>query len=484
MSTTPFTHRACYVNFAEHLQNRWNVNLLYPDAPQRWSYEDWRAFLSMLKAFGYTCFEYWLVPTLYDRPALCNEGIYGAFARRMQQVNTIAHSLGLRTKYICVPNTIGPSWHAACPRDADDVALITHLWRHWARALTGTDIVGIFPGDPGGCNRNGCTHETFLDLALRLTEITLRENPGARIELGTWGTPFSGWGSDLRTVPGWDGSWSMLTNPTYITPETPMHIWNGTPDRARLAMDALLQRLPVFPADMMVALNLGFSPDGDALMGGDARGYAREVAFTHAITTWDYSLSEGELVTYPHWRLPRMAARRREERSVAPYCGGMHYTMSPKLNVLSLYAGGQFFLNPDADPDQVSRDFCMQVFGAEHALLGELFEAFEVVEGWGYYPRRQWSNIELLRAFDEIIVHLEASDVTQCTLPLFPDPESYRQDVLWFARHFRTMVGIHPDRDKMRQEFWSYALEIYDTIPMSVDVRAHQAADRFAAIRA
>lgn len=305
MSTTPFKHRACYVNFAEHLQNRWNVNLLYPNAPNQWSIEDWRAFRSMLKAFGYTCFEYWLAPTLYDRPALCDEGIYGAFASTMRQVNTIAHSIGLQTKYNCIPNSIGPCWYFACPHDADDAALITNLWRHWARALAGTDIVGIFPGDPGGCNRNGCTHETFLDLALGLTDITLRENPAARIELGTWGTPFSGWGSDLRSVPGWDGSWSMLTDSTYVTPETPMHLWNGTPDRARLAMDALLQRLPAFPTDMMVAINLGFSPDGDAIMGGDARGYAREVARTHAITTWDYSLSEGELVTYPHWRLPR-----------------------------------------------------------------------------------------------------------------------------------------------------------------------------------
>lgn len=294
--------------------------------------------------------------------------------------------------------------------------------------------------------------ETFLDLALELADITLHENPDAQIELGAWGTP--------------------------------VHIWNGTPIRARQALDALLQRLPSFPADMLVAINLGFSPDGDAGMGGDARGYAREIARTHDITSWDYSLSEGELVTYPHWRLPRMAARRREERNAAPYCGGMNYTMSPKLNLMSMYAAGQFFLNPSADPDRVSRDFCMQVFGPAHAQLGELFEAFEVVEGWGHYPRQQWSNVELARAFDEMIDRLEAADVTCCALPLFPDPETYRQDLLWFARRFRTLVGTQPDRAQVRQEFWSYALGIYDSIPIPVDERAHHAADRFAAIRA
>lgn len=262
-----------------------------------------------------------------------------------------------------------------------------------------------------------------------------------------------------------------------------MHIWNGTPERAREAMEALLRRLPAFPADMLVAINIGFSPDGDALMGGDARGYAREIARSHAITTWDYSLSEGELVTYPHWRLPRMAARRREERAAAPYCGGMNYTMSPKLNLLSLYAAGQFFLNPDADADQVSRDFFTHAFGAEHAILGELFEAFEVVEGWGYYPRRQWSNTELTRVFTEMIDRLEAVDPAHCELPLFPDPDSYRQDLLWFARQFLALAGAHPDRARIRRECWAHALHIYDAIPMSVDERACQAAERFAAIR-
>jgi hypothetical protein len=219
-------------------------------------------------------------------------------------------------------------------------------------------------------------------------------------------------------------------------------------------------------------------------MGGDGRAWAREIARTHEITTWDYSLGEGELICYPHWRLPRMAARRREERSAAPYAGGMLYTMTPRLNLLSLYAGGRFFLDADADPDRVSREFCAQVFGEEHAALGELFEAFEVVEGWGHYPRRQWSNEELARVFGEIVERLESADMSGCALPLFPDPESYRQDLLWFARRFGEMCDPGTDRQRIRQEYWERALSIYDHIPMSADERAEASADRFAAIRA
>jgi len=475
-----FSHRSCYVNFAEHLQNRWVPNLFFPDAPNRWSATDWRGFLGMIKAFGFTCFEYWVSPTLFDRPALERGGIYAEFAVAMRGVAEIAHSLGLQIKYISELNTIGPDWYFACPHLPEDKQLILDLWRHWARELAGADIVGLFPGDPGGCNRHGCTHETAIELALEVIDVVTAENPGARFELGTWGTPFSGWGADLLEVPGWDGSWQMLLDAGARTEQC--HIWNGKPERARQAFDYLLTRLPAFPADAMVAINLGLDPDGNATMGGDARAYARAIGEVRPVTTWDYSAAEGELICYPHWRLPRLLARRREERAAAPYIGGMSYTMTPKLNLLSLYAAGQGFLDPDTDPDLVSRAFCRQVFGPEHEMLGELFEAFEVVPGWGHVPRRQWSREVLRAVYHEITERLEAADMSQCALPLFPDPETYRQDLLWFARKFEEMAGPQPDRERIRREYWDNALAIYDVIRMSADPRAEMAARQFSEI--
>ena len=389
----------------------------------------------------------------------------------------------MQTKYLIAVNCIGPEWYFACPNEESDHRLITDLWRHWARELPETDIVGIFPGDPGGCNRNGCNHETFIDLALELTHIVREENPGGRFEIGTWGTPFSGWGKDLWHIPNWDGSWKMVRDPANVTPETPIHIWNGDRQRAAAAFAYLQKRLPEFPLDTLVAINLGLSLDSDDNMAGDASGWAREIAATNPIVSWDYSLAEGELITYPHWRLPRMASRRQEERAAAPYSGGMNYTMSPKLNLLSLYAGAQFLANPEITADEASRDFCIKVFGEENARLGELFEAFEIVDGWGHYPRRTWTNDELIVAFDEIILRLGSADISQSKLPLFPDPETYRQDILWFARKFREMVGENPDRKKIRAEFWEKALTIYDQVPRAVDERSEEAADRFCSIR-
>ena len=484
MSAPTFSHRSCYVNFAEHLQNTWNVNLLFPSAPNRWSASDWRAFFVMLRAFGFTCFEYWAPPTLWCRDTLESRGVGPVFAQEMRSVTEIAHEVGLQTKMLATVNTIGGEWFFACPKVSEDRTLIRSLWRYWARELAGTDIIGIGPGDPGGCNRNGCTHETFVDLALEIIGIVKIESPDTTVEIGTWGTPFSGWGSDLRSTPGWDGSWKMLIDEQHATPECPAHIWCGKPARADAAMHYLLRRLPEFPDETIVAINLGFSPDGDATMGGDGRAWAREIAKLRPITTWDYSVSEGELINYPHWRLPRMSARRREERSAAPYIGGMNYTMTPKLNALTLYAAGRFFLDADADLDRVSRDFCVAVFGEEHAALGELFEAFEVVSGWGHYPRRRWSKEVLRTKYAEIIERLEAADVSRCKLPLFPDPETYRHDLLWFARRFHEMAGSYPDRERIQHEYRAKALAIYDVIPMSADERADEAARGFSRILA
>jgi hypothetical protein len=479
-----FEHRSYYMNFGSHLLNNWNVNMFFPDGPNRWTRQEWAGLLDMVKAFGFTCFEWWLEPTMNDPKVLTGQKDVSRFVAAMQTVNELAHERGLMTKYIMAPNCLGHEWYFACPNESDDLLMIEQLWRYWSRALKGTDIVGIFPGDPGGCNRNGCDHNTFIDLALRLTEVTLEENPKAILEIGTWGTPFSGWGDDMRQVPNWDGSWKQLIEGQEGMIIGACHIWNGTASRARAAMNDFITRLSAFPQDSLVAINLGFSPDADAVMGGDAREYAREVSKQRRITSWDYSAVEGELIVHPHWRIPRIFSRRREERMAAPYYGAMSYTMSPKLSHLSMYAAAQAAMNPDRDPDLVSREFCHRVFGSEHGKLGELFEAFEVVPGWGHYPRRKWSKEEAHRAYLEIIEHLVAADMSRCELPLFPSPQQYHQDMLWFAKMFARLTEPDADRKAIRKEYWNRCLSIYDSVPMSADERAEQAARQFSQIMA
>jgi len=478
-----FSHRASYINFAEHLQNAWNPNMYFPGAPNEWSVEDWGSYFKMIKAFGFNIFEFWLVPTLFDRPALEGGEAQKKFAENMRNIIKVAHENGIKVKTICSTNTVGPEWYFACLNDPEDRKLSYDLWEHWMKELEGIDYVGIFPGDPGGCNRNGCTYKTYIDYAIELMHnVVLKHHPDAICTLGTWGTPFSGWDKDLHEVPNWDGSWGMLIDPLYATPEIPCHIWNGDKTRAKEAMEYLISKLPEFPENAIIEINLGFSPDATHIMGGNAKKWAREIAKQRDIVTWDYSLAEGELINYPHWRLPRMSMKMREWKATAPYIGGMSYTMTPKLNLLSQYVAGQILSDTNTCPDTASCDFCEKVFGKENRILGELFEAFEVVNGWGHHPRHDWSKADLIEAYDEIIERLEKADMSKCELPLFPDPETHRQDLLWFAKEFRKLAGDNPDREAIKKEYWDKSLAIYNVIPMSADERADLAATNFSKI--
>jgi hypothetical protein len=96
--------RIYYNNFADHLLNAYNPNMLYPDLPYCWSDEDWRQEIDMLSSFGFNALEFWLVPRLFSR-----EGLQSGW---------------------------------------------------------GLDVVAIFPGDPGACSRNGCTAETYIDRSI------------------------------------------------------------------------------------------------------------------------------------------------------------------------------------------------------------------------------------------------------------------------------------------------------------------------------
>ena len=475
--TSPaFSHRACYVNHGEHLLNAWNANLIHPNAPYQWSTQDWREFLHMLKAFGYTSFQYWLVPTMFDLPSLKGGGIYGRYAETMREVANLAHAEGLEIQCLCSINVWGPRWFYACPSIPEERANLLKLWRHWMRELAGLDAITLFPGDLGGCNLNGCTHETAIDLDLEIAGIVKEQNPRTRIEIGTWGNPFCGWGEDSVEVPGWNRSAiDLMRSGFYGFTNRDFH---GTPQRAQAAFDYLFRRLPQFPPDTTVAIN----PSLNA--GGDGTTYARQIAELRPVCTWDYYVSEGEGTVCPHWNLERMVRARRAERAAAPYIGGICYTMSPRLNLLTLYAGAQTFMDPQADPTELSSRFCASVFGEEHRPLGELMKLFGVESAMAGLPEylagvqdqlagcgarspvKNWTRNELNRAFALMIDHLEAAKPSACALPIFPDPETFRQDLLWFARKYHEMTGPNPNRALIAWQYWEKTYGIYSQAPL------------------
>ena len=466
--------RTCYVNFAEHLQNSWNVNFMYNDAPGMWGYIEWTAFIREIKAFGFNNFMFWIPPTLCKA-----ESDRESIAENLNKVIEICHTEGVSANPMLAINTIGAEWYFACPNDKTDRMKILDFWEFYADNLKGADIFTIFPGDPGGCNRNGCDHNTYLKLAAEIAHMLKSKKPDIIVEVGTWGTPFTGWGEDMRETPGWDGTFAMLIDPGINNPEIPCHIWNGSERRVQTCMRDMIKSLHLFPEDTIFSLNSGFNPDCEPIGAYDARPWTKEIAKTHRVNSWDYSASEGELICYPHYRIEKYRRKRIMEIDTAAYHGAICYTMSPKLNLLMLYSAAQLMINPYRDPDEIASQFSAMVFGDPE--IGKLMKAFEIVPGWGYEPQGR-SKKELVSDFEELIKRLKAAKGVKSKLPIFPDEEEYRQTLLWHAENFISMLGDNPDREKIRKDYWDRALSIYDNIPRAVDERSQLSASGYSNI--
>jgi hypothetical protein len=101
-----YNYRSCYVNFAGHLLNAYNPNVLHPGLRYRWSDTDWGRFVDMIADFGYNVFEFWLEPQFFCRAGL--ESDYGReLGRQMQRVIDQGHRRGVAVKMLAALSTVG-----------------------------------------------------------------------------------------------------------------------------------------------------------------------------------------------------------------------------------------------------------------------------------------------------------------------------------------------------------------------------------------
>ncbi len=433
-----FPVRVYYFNFAEHLQNAFGLNTAYDVPNGRWSRDDWRAFLEMLAAMRYTTFEFWLYPTLFSPEALKapKGSVWDKVAAEMRWVIDEAHKLGIKVEMLQAVNTMGPEWHYHCPNLPAERREILAMWEYWAKRLSNADLIGVFPGDPGGCNRNGCTHETYIDLCLDIVKVTA---PHGRFQydLGTWGTPIWGWGEALKTAPNWDGYHSGVLSG-----------WEGGPDHAKRAMDYLMKRLPGFPRDTIVSINMGFNPesDGDG-GGGSSRAYVDEIRKTHQALTWDYAASEGEGAVIPRFRVAKIISRRLKETQWG-FAGGINYTMTPKLNAIQAFAASEAYWNPKLTEAQIVDRFSRWAFGAP-GVAEQVFPYTEVSGDWG---GGGWHGPK-----GELVAHLanagKALDAVQPgprKLPVAPSPQAYRDTLRWYVDLLRRLATIGAQAEELR----------------------------------
>ncbi len=461
------SRRIYYNNFAAHLLNAFNPNTLYPDLPYRWSDEDWRRMIDMVAAFGYTTFEFWLVPRLFSRVGLASEFGY-AFGQQMRAVIEHAHTRGLQVELLCGLATVGADWHTYCPNITAEWQEIRHLWDAWTRLLP-VDIAGIFPGDPGACSRNGCTALTYIDRSIDIAHLIMGNLPDVEIEFHTWGPPFFGWGN-VQGPEGWQGEFIAEYQHT---------AWDFDRQRADVSMTHLLKRLPDFPERTSVAINMGFNSDGNPVGEQDARPWIAEIAKTRSVQSWDFSLTEGENNVVPHYRFARLFEQRRKEQACSTYRGGICFTMSPLLNQLSLYMAPQSFLAPEADPDKLAAQFYTDLFGPQGREIVPYLPLFEVIKDWGNYHEIDLPRQDYHRRMTELAELLNAlGGEERDAIPLFPDPATYRQTLSFYARLFADLSASSPDFDALRDRYWQRVYAIYDRLPAHVDPRPHQATDR------
>lgn len=467
-TATPARYRIYYNNFASHLLNAYNPNMYYPQLPWRWSDEDWCRCIDMIADFGFNVFEFWLEPRLFCRQGLTSEA--GAeFTRQLRAVMAHCRQRGVKAEMICALATCGPEWHTSCPNVESEWRELRFLWEQWLRRLPELEIVGIFPGDPGACSRNGCTALTYIDKSLEIALLAARLLPEAAVEFNTWGPPFFGWGN-IKGPADWKGE---------FIPEYQSTAWEFDSRRAEAAMKHLLKRLSEFPDRTIVAINMGFNGDGNPAGEQDARHWAREIAKTREIITWDFSLTEGENNIVPHWRFERLFERRRQEREAAPYAGGICFTMTPLLNQLSLYESARSFIEPDADPRAKAEEFFERLYGSGGCGLAEYMPLFEVVRDWGNYapvcmPRDEYHR--RMRELAERLADLETA--VRNDVVFHPEPKRWHEELLFFARLFRDLSAPAPDYDALRDAYWRRVYSIYDLLPRHVDPRPRAATER------
>ena len=61
---------------------------------------------------------------------------------------------------------------------------------------------------------------------------------------------------------------------------------------------------------------------------------------------------------------------------------------------------------------------------------------------------------------------------------LFPSPDLYREEILFFAELFAALSSPSPDYDTLGQDYWNRVYKIYDGLPDHVDPRPRMATKR------
>ena len=407
-----FPCRIYFHNFGEHMLDIFNVNLLYDVPFGRWTRAEWRSYLEMIAAMRYTTYEFWFPPTFFSSKALKtgHGSKYNDFADTMRWVIDQAHELGIKVEILMDVNCTEAKWISLCPHIPEEHRTILALWSHWTKQLSNADGFSIMPGDVGGCHKNGCTHETFIDLCLEIIATT-RTNGSFTFEIASWGPPFFDWGVPAGAA---------------------------TLERRKVAWAYFFKRLPDFPKGTVYSVNR--NGDINSIFSGapkDPRWSNREVVDelrkSAPVISWDYYLTELEQATMPHYHVPAVLQACQEEQQWG-YSGGINNTMAPRLNVLTAFATAESFWNPNQTEGDVLRKFSDYVFGSPETAP-KVFPYVAAVgqPDWKTFHTRMKDATQILKSVEVPVL---------CKLFVAPDADQHRQNLLYYTSTYERLSSV------------------------------------------
>jgi hypothetical protein len=434
--------RAIYINDSAHQGNNYDPNLIYPVETNRWPLEKWKRYIDQLAFFRYNVLQIWLVPEMFTPKALQGGGVYDYVRDTLNAVARYARPRGIE---ICILNGINvavdsgtllntlptkayqdmPIYRYLSPNQPTEKQLMFALWDHWSKELSDVRMWALFPGDPGGCAEDSCGPETYVDLSIDISHIIRKNNPTAIIDFCPW--QFFGWG------PTWPSQFRK--------------------DTARIdrGYRYLLTRVDDFPPGTIFSPNLNdYTSDPPVLGAGEGGNTIRYIDAIHEkghlIHTWTYFVTEGEGWLNHHDRVDGILRQRAVEAKY-PISGGICYTMTPALNLLSQYACAEGYWDPHVTSEEVLRRFTEGVFGTSVQELIDIFPTFEIGPQVGYtFAKAPAWKPDYSRIHAEM-VHNRAvlTSVPYSRPPRFDlllTPRDYAAELLYFADLYASLSKL------------------------------------------
>jgi hypothetical protein len=288
-------------------------------------------------------------------------------------------------------------------------------------------VWSLFPGDVGGCMESGCGPETYVDLALEVNDIIKKNNPNAVLDFNVWF--FFGWGPDFAFED------------------------FNTDGRVDRGYKYLISKLKQFPPTTIFTLNINdFTSQphvrNASFGGGSTAEYMREIsAQGHVIQTWTYhNIAEGEGWIDHQYRIPQII-KQRDLEARFPISGGIYYTMTPRLNILSQFVCAEAFWNPQVSETNVMERYAEGLFGTTKSQLIDIFPDFAIAPRTGYTfaAADAWHPdynriLAQMKQSERVLASLKPMEYAR--FPILISPEEYKGELLGMSRLYQRLSTL------------------------------------------